>query len=540
MLTRLGLTSGQALWDGVSSEMILSGMNFGQAPERAGAAAAAQAADDADAERVRAAVAGISSAQRMRDIAAFTRKPDFIRSAQYDRAFGREAAEVRALPKTGPNDDPYGDGDQSNMVKSQRDEMPPNGMSHRLRTVWGNGADYNPSCMSPLLQACMAGDLASVRSFVFMVEAECGGPGTAESSSALAEALNRRETLLRHHALLAVVCGSRQAAAGSVASNYIALARLLIARGSSLTARDVAGYSVIHHCTTCLASETSLAILLDVAAALRARGQLNAALHMHNRVGTIPLTESLVSGRPDVTRVLIQLGSDPAFDDRLQNNWFSPGAAQAFQMSRGDVIRAMTAARPGGGLQPGDEAELYGLKRKELNGSRGRVVDILPGARYAIRVDGAAADAPPISIAVENVRRPFATPTTLPAGADAKYVDVPMPNSAEAMTTMMMGAQAVPGMQPPNRGEVFLLKVQGALQTPQHFPLSVYDGSRAVSAMIAPSGATRAAHAALVAAMIASPECKGAKTYLFAMRLAGTSGDVVRVQTSPRPPMQNW
>lgn len=185
--------------------------------------------------------------------------------------------------------DPFGDGDQSMMVGFE---------AMKLRTQWASGFDYNPESNYPQLsewcKACFFADLDKVQRYI---------SGIVSDDDRL-KLLERRESMIRFCAIFHVICGARV----NPSQKHIEIAKMVVNTGCNINARDVAGYTPLHHCLTQYGNETTLQIakiLVDHGADVNAT----------NRFGGTPLIEPCMSFNYEFIEFLVCNGSDPSIKD---------------------------------------------------------------------------------------------------------------------------------------------------------------------------------------------------------------------------------
>lgn len=251
--------------------------------------------------------------------------------------------------------DPFGDGDQSPIVARG-----PGDRGQSLVDVWASGADSQPLApgkFTPFFRSCYIGDISSVQQAIQQArvqdkketeentnkaegegpKVEGGGAGVegavkgAEGAAAAASAspahlapppnshlfrlLERREGLLRMNPLLICIAGARCMGTHALPPSmqqhaaHLAVARALLSAGARAEAKDVAGYSCVHHCSTAMSN----AVAHSIAQELFDRG---ASANIKNRAGRVPLMEGIMSNREDIVELLTGYGqADPSVKD---------------------------------------------------------------------------------------------------------------------------------------------------------------------------------------------------------------------------------
>ena len=174
-----------------------------------------------------------------------------------------------------------------------------------LRMMWANGANYNPLCnpvMSSWAKDCYEGKLNEVKEHL------------AENPNLL----EQRESTLRMAGLHHVIAGARTI--NPIPSNakafpekvrvkvtdstdHIGCIKYLIEQGARVEAKDVAGHTPLHHCTTLVGNNLTLKIakvLIEVG---------GADVNSINRFGETPLVAPVRDGRSDYVEMLIENGA---------------------------------------------------------------------------------------------------------------------------------------------------------------------------------------------------------------------------------------
>jgi len=197
----------------------------------------------------------------------------------------------------------FGDGDQS-QLKGDKAQV--------LRNQWGGGMDYNPahpdnSHLSAWLRSLWRGDYEAVMSYI---------KGEKQEVTHLMEV---RESLLNVSAVFHVIIGARtlcghnplfrgvqQAARRrmEVKNEHQKILTKLIELGANIHAKDIAGYTPLHHCLTSYSNPTTLAMARQL---LKAGADPN----MQNRFGCTPLFEPVMAASLDAVKLLLEFGADP-------------------------------------------------------------------------------------------------------------------------------------------------------------------------------------------------------------------------------------
>lgn len=308
-----------------------------------------------------------------------------------------------------------GDGDQSDVKASK-----PGTIGQSLIDIWSEGADFNPfyqpnGLYTPFIIACMSGDIATVKKFIDLAKqkdeeknktlnndtkdnSESPGASTSTSSSSsslsssttssssthdatnppshLYHLTHYRESLMRLSPLHAAIVGSRILPTHLWPSyrikkenvDHLGVVKLLVENGCDINAKDVAGYSCIHHCFSAYASEYSQ----EIGKYLLIKGANGNA---KNRVGRVPLIECCQVQNIASVKILVDYGDcDPFIKDNdgcwpLQIGAYIPGIKQIFddQQHRNILLSNHTRVR------------IKNLKqRTELNGSIGKCIEYIP------------------------------------------------------------------------------------------------------------------------------------------------------------------
>jgi hypothetical protein len=315
--------------------------------------------------------------------------------------------------------DPFGNGDQSPIEQRAFGDA-----GQALIDVWGNGADFNPMVprfgQSRFLTACFMGNAAEVAVLLGAAKVQSdSGNGDASSASGqasqsrspLTSLLEFRESMLRLNPLIACIGGSRligkplaMPLAIQHAAQHARVAQLLLDAGARVDACDIAGYSVLHHCTTSQATPESLeigALVIKKATTAVSPEYAVALVNTKNRAGNPPLFEAVTSRRIDSVNFLLHAGADPSLK--------SPGGVTALKLARlmpeMQVAFSASAARSAKLRGANCSTSFVGVRvylrdlraRADLNGRVGMPKSYDPVAdRYLVSLEPleAAADAP--------------------------------------------------------------------------------------------------------------------------------------------------
>ena len=196
------------------------------------------------------------------------------------------------------------DGDQS---KLKGDE------AQVLRNQWGGGMDYNPAHpdndhLSGWLRALWRGDFGAVMGFIDKVEKD-----------EIQQLLEVRESLLNVSAIFHVIIGARTLCGKNplfrdiqivatrtmdVKNEHQKILTLLLGLGANIHAKDMAGYTPLHHCLTSYSNSTTMSMATQL---LKAGADPN----LQNRFGCTPLFEPVMAANHDAVKLLLDYGADP-------------------------------------------------------------------------------------------------------------------------------------------------------------------------------------------------------------------------------------
>lgn len=201
----------------------------------------------------------------------------------------------------------YDDGDQSPLKGDK---------GHIMESCWSTGFDYNPanprnSHLSDWLKVVWRGDYSAMMDHVIKARREPSG---------LTKLLERRESGLNISAIFHVICGARvlygdnqlfqvdkmvMSQSGlEMKYEHSKILQKLIDLGAKISARDVAGYTPLHHCLTAYGNKQTL----DMAKILLKSG---ADPNLQNRFGASPLFECVMTAQYDSIELLLKYGADP-------------------------------------------------------------------------------------------------------------------------------------------------------------------------------------------------------------------------------------
>ena len=203
--------------------------------------------------------------------------------------------------------DLYGNGDQSKIIHF------PGTSGQDLIEVWSSGADYNPmdsnmaKSYPQFYMHCFYGNYDNVLAIL----------SDAENISLehIRKILDKRVSLLRFSALMFCISGASMIDSFPIESKKLArhldVTKLLIKYGADINAKDLAGYSCIHQCTTSASNQHKLKIGLLLI-------EYNVDCNARTRAGSLPIYEPIMYQRKDCLRVLCEGGCDPNIND--ENN----------------------------------------------------------------------------------------------------------------------------------------------------------------------------------------------------------------------------
>jgi hypothetical protein len=203
--------------------------------------------------------------------------------------------------------DPLGDGDQSSF-----DGNWPGTPGFVALCEWGKAPELNfivspltdPSAKLEMISEfglmCAYGNIAEVQRILD----SCSTP------EAKIDLVARRSLSLRMSPLMLCIAGSRwvgQVIQRAPGMNHTGTAKLLIAAGAPVAARDVCGYSCLYHATTSSFSSESLAIAQLLIKA-------GADVNTRTRTGKTPLHEAIMQNKPPPAALLLEAGANPDLD----------------------------------------------------------------------------------------------------------------------------------------------------------------------------------------------------------------------------------
>ena len=179
-----------------------------------------------------------------------------------------------------------------------------------LRNQWAYGMDYMPhipvfTYISSWLKVIYSGNYEK---FLKMIENKSGPE--------LSELLERRETLQNVSAIFHVIVGARMAdqlrslpiQTLDMKNDHIKILIKLLSLKVDIHARDVAGYTPLHHCCNGYGNDVTMKmaeLLLNAGADVNAR----------NRFGNTPLQEVSQCLQYDFITFLLDKGADPCIKD---------------------------------------------------------------------------------------------------------------------------------------------------------------------------------------------------------------------------------
>ena len=173
-----------------------------------------------------------------------------------------------------------------------------------LRNQWSTGLDYNPNNahLSDWLKMLFQGDYERT--------VKALGDLSKEQASKL---LERRETLLNVSAIFHVVVGARILCAPNPVydffqkhvenkNGHIKILAKLLEMEPCLKAKDMCGYTPLHHCLTSYANSTTLVMAGMI---LKAGADPN----LQNRFGSSPIFECIAAANLKAIQLLLKYGA---------------------------------------------------------------------------------------------------------------------------------------------------------------------------------------------------------------------------------------
>jgi len=245
------------------------------------------------------------------------------------------------------------DGDQS-LLRGDKAQV--------MRNQWGGGMDYNPAHpsnghLSPWLRALWRGDYQAVMEFVKGLE-----------NHEISNLLEVRESLLNVSAVFHVIIGARtlcgknplfrdiQIAARrmmEVKNDHQKILTKLLELGANIHAKDIAGYTPLHHCLTTYSNPTTMSMAKQLLVA-------GADPNLQNRFGCTPLFEPVMAANFEAVKLLLDYGANPDIkeNDGISCRYtasFLPKISELFcRADKKNVKHARTSAKveAGGSLRP--------------------------------------------------------------------------------------------------------------------------------------------------------------------------------------------
>jgi len=182
-----------------------------------------------------------------------------------------------------------------------------------LRNQWGGGMDYNPahpgnSHLSPWLRALWRGDYHAVMQFLNGLE-----------EHEVRNMLEVRESMLNVSAVFHVIIGARtlcgknplfrdiQIAARrmmEIKNEHQKILSKLLELGANIHAKDIAGYTPLHHCLTSYSNPTTVSMAKQLLVS-------GADPNLQNRFGCTALFEPVMAANFDAVQLLLEFGCDP-------------------------------------------------------------------------------------------------------------------------------------------------------------------------------------------------------------------------------------
>merc|ERR1719392_199885 len=186
-----------------------------------------------------------------------------------------------------------------------------------LKYQWSSGMDCNPLSphndhLSGWLRALWWGDYDLVMSFINRVKKD-----------QISKLLEHRESLMNMSAIFHVIAGARTLHGdsdrmkeyriearkiGNVKEDHEKIFRKLIELGANIHAKDVAGYTPLHHCLTSVGNSITLSMARELLLA-------GANPNEQNRFGSTPLMEPITINHLERIKLLLDFGADPDIKD---------------------------------------------------------------------------------------------------------------------------------------------------------------------------------------------------------------------------------
>jgi len=231
-----------------------------------------------------------------------------------------------------------------------------------LKYQWSSGMDCNPLSphndhLSGWLRALWWGDYDLVMSFINRVKKD-----------QISKLLEHRESLMNMSAIFHVIAGARTLHGdsdrmkeyriearkiGNVKEDHEKIFRKLIELGANIHAKDVAGYTPLHHCLTSVGNSITLSMARELLLA-------GANPNEQNRFGCTPLMEPIIINHLERIKLLLDFGADPDIKDndgvsmrKLGGNDHSEVAAliRKSDKERSKKARAAAKDEAGGSLR---------------------------------------------------------------------------------------------------------------------------------------------------------------------------------------------
>jgi len=198
------------------------------------------------------------------------------------------------------------------------DQSPLNGDDAQfLKNQWASGMDCNPlfpqnNHLSGWLRALWWGDYTAVMTYINKVKKD-----------QVKKLLESRESLMNLSAIFHVIAGARTLRGENEQLKYLRLIgnliqpvkedhekimKKLIELGANIHAKDVAGYTPLHHCLTGMGNSITRSMAREL---LQAGADPNA----QNRFGNTPLMEPVQAFDLENIKLLLEFGADPDIDD---------------------------------------------------------------------------------------------------------------------------------------------------------------------------------------------------------------------------------
>ena len=169
-----------------------------------------------------------------------------------------------------------------------------------LRDRWSQGLDYNPESLSEWAQLLFTGEQRVAEEVLRSLDRQQAG-----------QLIERRETQYNVSSVFHVIIGARSGCckisdgrkvAEDSSGGHANILAKLVELGADLGAKDVAGYTPLHHCLTSQANSETLAM---AATLLKAGADPN----LQNRFGCSPMFGCVMVANLDAIKLLLKHGA---------------------------------------------------------------------------------------------------------------------------------------------------------------------------------------------------------------------------------------